>query len=125
MVTWDDHEVSNNYAGSTNEIGLQTGDFLQLRAAAYQAWYEHMPVRLDPPNGPDLAIHRRFAWGDLADVFVLASKREGLRALAGLGLLGDGLLVVVAARCGRAWADWEAKRFVGVWCRGAGLKLGR
>jgi alkaline phosphatase D len=34
-VTWDDHEVANDYGDKWSEH----------RAAAYQAFYEHMPVR--------------------------------------------------------------------------------
>lgn len=48
-VTWDDHEVQNDYAGTTpgdsGPPGWQSIDFAQRRAAAYQAYYEHMPVR--------------------------------------------------------------------------------
>ncbi|MDZ7732746.1 MAG: alkaline phosphatase D family protein [Acidimicrobiia bacterium] len=67
MVTWDDHEVDNNYADDHQENGDPPDQFLQRRAAAYQAWYEHQPVRLTPPTGPDLEIHRRRpASGDLA-----------------------------------------------------------
>ena len=50
IVTWDDHEVSNNYAGLVQDEGLSNPQlFPQLRAAAYLAWYEHTPVRLLPP----------------------------------------------------------------------------
>src|SRR6185312_1147994 len=45
------------------------------RAAGYQAWWEHQPVRLAPPTGPDLQIYRSFAWGDLAAVFVLDGRQ--------------------------------------------------
>ncbi|MEI9866381.1 MAG: alkaline phosphatase D family protein [Limisphaerales bacterium] len=46
MVTWDDHEVDNNYAGMTPEE--KSGNlipFAQRRANAYKAYYEHMPLR--------------------------------------------------------------------------------
>ena len=50
LVTWDDHEVDNDYVGLTSEHELCGGEavraaFPARRAAAYQAWYEHMPVR--------------------------------------------------------------------------------
>lgn len=91
IVTWDDHEVDNDYAGA---VGQDEGDperFLQRRAAAYQAWYEFMPVRLDPPTGPDLAIHRSFAHGDLVRFHVLdtrqyrSDQQRGEPFLPGLG----------------------------------------
>lgn len=43
LVTWDDHEVENNYFGQQSTEGR--GDISRLRAAAYQAFYEHMPLR--------------------------------------------------------------------------------
>lgn len=46
LFTWDDHEVQNDYAGAqAGDAGPAADDFLARRAAAYQAWYEHMPVR--------------------------------------------------------------------------------
>ncbi|MCC5824626.1 alkaline phosphatase D family protein [Alkalimonas sp.] len=43
LITWDDHEVENNYFGQQSTEGR--GDISKLRAAAYQAFYEHMPLR--------------------------------------------------------------------------------
>jgi alkaline phosphatase D len=45
LVTWDDHEVSNDYAGKWSQFDDDPELFLRRRAAAYQAFYEHMPVR--------------------------------------------------------------------------------
>ncbi|MEN9416549.1 MAG: hypothetical protein RI988_169 [Pseudomonadota bacterium] len=46
LFTWDDHEVQNDHAGTQpGDGGPPVADFLARRAAAYQAWYEHMPVR--------------------------------------------------------------------------------
>jgi alkaline phosphatase D len=79
ICTWDDHEVRNNYANDvpdqSDEASLTTGDFLQRRAAAYQAYYEHMPVRVDPPDGPDMRIYRTLAWGGLARFYVLDGRQ--------------------------------------------------
>jgi alkaline phosphatase D len=78
IVVWDDHEVDNDYAGvhSQQEAqGVTTEQFLARRAAAYQAWWEHMPVRLDPPDGPDLKIYRSFRWGNLASLFMLDTRQ--------------------------------------------------
>ncbi|MBK9178483.1 MAG: alkaline phosphatase D family protein [Acidimicrobiales bacterium] len=75
ILTWDDHEVENNYAGASPEAGNDTEGFLRRRADAYRAWWEHQPVRLPPPVGPDLAIHRRLGWGGLADLFVLDTRQ--------------------------------------------------
>ena len=43
LVTWDDHEVDNDYANDQSEH--LDPQFLIRRAAAYQAYYEHMPLR--------------------------------------------------------------------------------
>ncbi|MCB1017278.1 MAG: alkaline phosphatase D family protein [Acidimicrobiales bacterium] len=78
IITWDDHEVSNNYVGSTPDPDSESPDeaaLLERRAAAYRAWWENQPVRLDPPDGPDLEIHRRFAIGDLAALHVLDTRQ--------------------------------------------------
>ena len=77
MVTWDDHEVDNNYANLVSEEeGLPAELFRRRRAAAYQAYYEHMPLRRSSlPNGPDLQLYRAFGWGDLASFHVLDTRQ--------------------------------------------------
>ena len=73
--TWDDHEVDNDYADAVAEDSAAEAGFLERRAAAYQAWYEHMPVRLDPPDGADWAIYRTVTHGDLAAFHVLDTRQ--------------------------------------------------
>jgi alkaline phosphatase D len=76
VVTWDDHEVDNNYAADRAQRDEQTpADFLLRRAAAYRAWWEHQPVRLAAPTGPDYRIYRRLALGDLATLHVLDTRQ--------------------------------------------------
>jgi alkaline phosphatase D len=82
VVTWDDHETENNYAGVLDEID-DTGakhqspeQFTRQRAAAYQAYYEHMPIRADlRPGRADLRIFRRFDFGRLARINVLDTRQ--------------------------------------------------
>ncbi len=65
IVIWDDHEVDNDYANEQGQL-LQS-DFLARRAAAYQAWWEFMPVPHSlRPNGPHARIQGRLDWGRLA-----------------------------------------------------------
>ena len=45
VMSWDDHEVDNNYAGDLDERDTPPELFLLRRAAAYQAYYETMPLR--------------------------------------------------------------------------------
>ena len=75
IVTWDDHEVDGNYANDLSQNNDPRDAFLARRADAYQVWYEHMPVRLDPPEGPDIEIHRSFRWGDLMELFALDTRQ--------------------------------------------------
>jgi len=77
LVTPDDHEVDNNYAGAISEEPKVTpAEFLVRRAAAYRAYYEHMPLRHAAlPKGPDMLLYRRIAWGRLADFFVLDTRQ--------------------------------------------------
>ena len=64
FLTWDDHEVVNDYSGSEG-----AAPFVQQRAAAYQAWYEHLPSR--PASALEPQIHRRRRWVHLLDLTVL------------------------------------------------------
>ncbi len=76
VVTWDDHEVDNNYAATVSEEGLPAELFLRRRAEAYQAYYEHMPLRRSSlPTGPRMQLYRDFAWGDLASFSVLDTRQ--------------------------------------------------
>jgi alkaline phosphatase D len=77
IVVWDDHEVENNYAGEiAEELEVDPVDFLVRRANAYQAYYEHMPLRRRSlPRGPDMQLFRKFAWGRLAEFFALDTRQ--------------------------------------------------
>ncbi len=76
IVTWDDHEVDNNYAGDKSEDGVARDAFLERRANAYQAYYEHMPLRRESmPKGASLHLYRRLAFGDLAEFSVLDTRQ--------------------------------------------------
>ncbi|MBL8775765.1 MAG: alkaline phosphatase D family protein [Acidimicrobiales bacterium] len=74
-LVWDDHEVSDNYMGDTLPNGDPPAAVLELRTAAYQAWWENLPVRLDPPDGPDLDIYHDVVFGDLARLYLLDERQ--------------------------------------------------
>ena len=75
VMSYDDHEVENNWAGDTNERSAPPELFLLRRAAAFQAWYEHLPLRrAQLPRGPDILMYRRFAIGDLLSMNVLDTR---------------------------------------------------
>ncbi|HEX8910887.1 MAG TPA: alkaline phosphatase D family protein [Humisphaera sp.] len=85
VVTWDDHEVSNNYAGlepghRKTAKGTEAFDtaaaHLARRAAAYQAYYEAMPLRkASLPHGPDMQLYRTSSFGRLAAFQVLDTRQ--------------------------------------------------
>lgn len=76
VVTWDDHETDNNYAGSIPEDGTPPADFLLRRATAYRAYWENQPLRAPQlPVGPDARLYRRLRWGLLAQFDVLDTRQ--------------------------------------------------
>ncbi|MET9022371.1 alkaline phosphatase D family protein [Actinopolymorpha sp. NPDC004070] len=89
IVTWDDHEVVNNYA-NLNHPSAPPADFLVRRANAYRAYWEHMPLRLpQQPVGPDTALYRRFTFGQLAEFSVLDTRQYRSDQACGDGLKTD------------------------------------
>jgi len=87
-MVWDDHEVQNDYAG------LQAGDsgpndpaapaeFAARRAAAYQAYYEHMPLRaavlrqalVADSGARSLRIYDRLQVGNLLSIHLLDARQ--------------------------------------------------
>ncbi|MFG2497374.1 alkaline phosphatase D family protein [Streptomyces sp. NPDC048441] len=89
VVTWDDHEAENNYAGDLDENGnpppssrlrssreVPPSEFLVRRAAAYRAYWENQPLRSPQrPQGPDLQLYRRMQWGRLAQFDILDTRQ--------------------------------------------------
>ena len=76
LSIWDDHEVADDYA---NDRAYTTRDpelFLKIRAAAYQAYYEHMPL---PPSarpiGPNATIYEHYRFGDMLDMLLLDDRQ--------------------------------------------------
>jgi len=76
LVTWDDHEVENNYADAVSENNAPTEEFLKRRANAYQAYFEHQPLRPSRvPDGPNLPLYRRFTFGELVEFNVIDTRQ--------------------------------------------------
>jgi alkaline phosphatase D len=76
IVTWDDHEVDNNYAGDIAEDKQTRQELLERRASAYQAYYEHMPLRTKAaPKGTAMTLYRNIPWGRLANFTVLDTRQ--------------------------------------------------
>lgn len=67
MLIWDDHEVDNDYGLDQDRTNPDPKTFLRRRTAAYQAYYENMPLRrAQIPVGPDMQLYRSLDWGTLA-----------------------------------------------------------
>jgi alkaline phosphatase D len=73
-VVFDDHEIENNWADEVPE--RPDPDFLTRRAAAFQAYYENMPLRRTSiPRGIDMQLYRRLHWGRLATFHLLDTRQ--------------------------------------------------
>ncbi len=75
-LMWDDHEFENDYANDRSENADHPRWFRARRAAAYQAYYEHMPLRRSMlPFGPDMRLHARATFGQLAEMNLLDTRQ--------------------------------------------------
>ncbi|MDF3074509.1 MAG: alkaline phosphatase [Alphaproteobacteria bacterium] len=95
LVTWDDHEVADDYTNDRSPFQADAESFKRLRAAAYRAFWEHMPLPMSAkPSGSDAIIYGGWRFGNLAEIIVLDDRQyrsrhacfEGKR---GAGLTGD------------------------------------
>ncbi|MDI2129900.1 alkaline phosphatase D family protein [Yinghuangia seranimata] len=119
IVTWDDHETENNYAGLVDEVddtGARHQDaaqFARQRAAAYQAYYEHMPLRQPiRPGSADYRLYRRFEFGDLVRLNVLDTRQYRTDQAGNhpddFGPIADGLGNTSGTLTGAAQERWLA-----------------
>ncbi|MGH9211029.1 MAG: alkaline phosphatase D family protein [Acidimicrobiales bacterium] len=118
VCTWDDHEVENNYADDVAEAASPDDtdaqeQFRQRRGAAYLAFYEHTPVRLDPPEGANFRIYRGVRWGTLARFFVLDGRQyrsnqecDATQVFAGVGPLCAAATDEARSMLGEAQEEW-------------------
>ncbi len=76
VVVWNDHEVDNNWADEVPEDDQTKEAFLARRRAAFQAYYENMPLRRSSlPRGIDMQIYRRLQWGHLATFHMMDTRQ--------------------------------------------------
>ena len=80
LVVPDDHEVENNYAGTVranNTPALTAAQWTARRTAAYQAYYENMPLRpAQANNGNSILLYRLVRWGQLAAFHMLDTRQH-------------------------------------------------
>jgi alkaline phosphatase D len=85
LITLDDHEVANGWRGANT-----APEFLARRAAAFRAWYEHLPLRFEQrPRGAEMQLYRRMRYGDLATFHVLDTRQYRDDQACGSGLQTD------------------------------------
>ncbi len=74
IVTWDDHEVTNDqWKRGRGEPRRHRGRLPPRRARAHRAYDEWMPVRMDGTAslGDGARLYRRLRFGDLAEISML------------------------------------------------------
>ncbi|MGW1376402.1 alkaline phosphatase D family protein [Streptomyces sp. NPDC002446] len=109
IVTWDDHEVENNYASDVSEDNLPPQEFLIRRAAAYRAYWENQPLRRPQrPSGHDMRLYRRMRYGQLAQFDILDTRQYRSDQAYGDGWQRPGPLIDDPARTltGAAQERW-------------------
>jgi alkaline phosphatase D len=75
IMSFDDHEIDDNWAGAFDKDGSPEQVFAQRKAAALQAWYEHVPVRrAQRPGIRDAQAYRRLDYGNLMRMHVLDTR---------------------------------------------------
>ena len=76
VATWDDHEVANDYSGMHSGRAEDPVAFLARRTAAYQAYYENLPLppSAQPANGT-VALYANCRIGTLAELFMLDQRQ--------------------------------------------------
>lgn len=75
IAVFDDHEVENNWADMIPENPGEP-DFAGRRAAAFQAYYENVPLRPSArPSGVNMRLYRRLGWGALATFHMLDTRQ--------------------------------------------------
>lgn len=82
LLTWDDHEVSDDYAGLIDKYNGDPAVYARRRAAAYQVYWEHQPLRSwARPSGPNATLYHALGWGDLARFQIVDDRQyRGARA---------------------------------------------
>jgi alkaline phosphatase D len=76
LSIWDDHEVADDYDNDRSYTTRDPEQFLKIRAAAYQAYYEHMPLPPSTrPRGPNATIYEHYRFGDMLDMLLLDDRQ--------------------------------------------------
>lgn len=77
LPIWDDHEIEDDYSGVWPSSPEESAEaFRRRRLAAWQAWYENMPVRKNVRIADGgMRIYRRIKFGDLAIIDLMDGRQ--------------------------------------------------
>ena len=127
ILTWDDHEVDNDYANDRPEDGMPREAFLARRAAAYRAFYEHQPLPASMrPSGPDMRIYTTLSWGRSAAFHIVDDRQyrdpQVCPTRAGGSTVVDPTVCTAIAEpsrtmLGAAQEGWLERRLASCWPR--------
>lgn len=110
MVVPDDHEVANDFAGDVSAENDTAAFFLARRAAAFRAYYEHLPLpRRLVPLGAHQRLHTRRGFGNLVELVMLDGRQyRSDQACGGRGLVSpcDELMLVERTMLGAEQEAW-------------------
>jgi len=122
ISSFDDHEIRNDWVSVYDDwkMGLDVNDpdapppdiFMLRRQAAFQAWYEHMPVRKALlPKGGFIAANRELRYGDLLSMQILDTRqyRDNQPCGDGFKPACPDVFAKNAEVLGKAQDDWLAK----------------
>jgi len=107
--SFDDHEIANNWVQDIVDGGASPEVFRLRRAAALQAWYEHMPVRrAQMPRFGDVAMRRSVRYGDLVEMDILDTRqfRTDQPCTDGFRTRCDGMAAANASVLGAEQEAW-------------------
>ncbi|WP_207757417.1 alkaline phosphatase D family protein [Nonomuraea cypriaca] len=115
-VVWDDHDIANAWMGGELEPGRQ--------AAAFQAYYENMPLRrAQKPEGTRLRMYRSLRWGAVANLHLLDTRqyRDPYACADGAGTVGPECVErfapgrTILGKAQEEWLDGELSRSRATW----------
>lgn len=107
IAVWDDHESTNNSwaEGAGNHQPDTEGEWAPRMAASTQAYAEWLPIRLPEPGNPQ-KIWRRFAYGDLVDLFMLDTRLQRNAPETDTSITGTGSYDPDRTMLGLDQRDW-------------------
>ena len=90
ITAFDDHEITNNaWSDGAENHDEDEGEYAARMAASFQAYTEWLPIRVDPAATDDGTVfHRRFTYGDLADLSVVETRQHRSEQVGSFVLIG-------------------------------------